>query len=146
MPIANLYRRRKRHDPDTHRGNSKIRCVADILIDAALWTLLYLWLFKDIAQAGHVFRFAMWLMTACMWLTPMLIWWVWVFGWMGFNAPRALDFLPQAKKPWQRWYANAKTALFVVAVVWMGHTVLGVVFVLTWLIFNLTIKAIKKES
>ncbi len=27
MPIANLHRRRKRHDPDTHRGNAMTRLV-----------------------------------------------------------------------------------------------------------------------
>src|SRR5260363_397817 len=101
----------------------KVRSVAAWGSDAALWTLLYLWMFQHIEPAGQVFRFAMWLML-CLKALHM--------AWK-FESPT------QSWKSWRRGYENVKTVIFTGAVVWMGHTVLGAVLALAGFMFYLTV-------
>src|SRR5260364_62433 len=122
----------------------KVRSVAAWGSDAALWTLLYLWMFQHIEQAGHVFRFAMWLMSACLLLACLLMWCI--LSLKALDMPCKFECPTQAWKSWRRGYENVKTVIFTGAVVWMGHTVLGAVLALAGFMFYLTVTPLKKDS
>src|SRR5260364_276524 len=122
----------------------KVRSVAAWGSDAALWTLLYLWMFQHIEQAGHVFRFAMWLMSACLVLACLLMWCI--LSLKALDLPCKFECPTQAWKSWRRGYENVKTVIFTGDVVWMGHTVLGAVLALAGFMFYLTVTPLKKDS